>query len=47
MAGSKVFVDLIIEDENAMNAIAKGAQFALSHLDGDRPLLQVRIIILL
>jgi len=41
MASSQVFVDLVIEDEVTMNAIASGAQFSLSHLDGSRPVLQV------
>lgn len=43
MSGSKVFVDLIIEDEVALNAIASGAQCTLSDLDGNRPILQVLI----
>lgn len=41
MAGSKVFVDLIIEDEVALNAIASGAQCTLSQMDEIRPTLQV------
>jgi hypothetical protein len=41
MSGSKVFVDLIIEDEVALNAVASGAQCTLSDLDGNRPILQV------
>ena len=39
-----MFVDLVIEDEVTMNAIASGAQFSLSHLDGSRPVLQVWLL---
>ncbi len=38
---SKMVVDLVIEDEVALNAIASGAQCTLSQLDGSRPILQV------
>jgi hypothetical protein len=38
---SKMFVDLVVEDESALNAIANGAQCTLSQLDGNKPMLQV------
>lgn len=36
-----MFVDLVVEDESALNAIANGAQCTLSQLDGNKPMLQV------
>jgi hypothetical protein len=38
---SKMFLDLVVEDESALNAIANGAQCTLSQLDGNKPMLQV------
>ena len=41
MDSSKVFIDLMVDDEAALNAIASGAQCTVSKLDSERPLLQV------